>query len=814
MATPTDPLLANQWHLIQTVAGLYDLNVKGAWDRGYTGAGTRVVVIDNGFDYTHSDLNPNYDQTLDFDFESNTTDAFGFANQEHGTAVAGIIGADDNGTGAVGVAFDTSLVGYRTANLISDAWLQDIRDSIASAATTALADVASISQGISNDTNSEWGIGYNATRFDEIETSIGTATTSGRGGLGMTICKAAGNSRAANFDVNADDWTNDTRQIVVGAVDQNGFVSSYSSYGAALLVSAFGTPGEVFTTDRVGAAGYDPSDFTSTFNGTSAATPMVSGIVSLMYDANPNLGWRDVQDILAYTARHVGSAVGGPASGSERYLWAFNHANNWNGGGLHFSNDYGYGLVDASAAVRLAETWLDTTPAATTSNQFTNTMDMLNAATVIPDGNATGTTFNGNASFDDEVERVTVQMTFNTTFTADLELYVTSPDGTVSELIDDVGGDSDFNGTWTFETQAFRGERAAGNWQVRVVDDSAGTALTVSDIVVKTFGRSSTTDRYVFTDEYATFGGAAGHDTVTDTNGGTDAINASTVTTASTIDLAAGAASTIAGQTMTIAVGTVIENAYGGDADDTLLGNDSANRLWGGFGKDKLDGRAGIDRMIGGGGNDAYYVDNLGDVIDEGTAGADGTDKVFSSVDIKLSDVTHVLGTVENIKLLGHSHANGIGNAVANNISGSQGTNVLMGAKGDDIIRGFAGKDVLRGGTGHDLLTGGFDKDRFDFNNVLWSKVGAAGRDVITDFHHAQHDKIDLLDIDAKTTVSGNQPFKFIGHSGFHDKAGEVNFKFDGSDTIVKGDVDGDGNADFAITLNGHINLVQGDFVL
>ena len=94
-------------------------------------------------------------------------------------------------------------------------------------------------------------------RFDEIEASIGTAVSSGRGGLGMTIVKSAGNSRADNYDVNADDWTNDTRQVVVAAVDQNGFVSNYSSYGSALLVSAFGTPGEVVTPDRIGAAGYN-----------------------------------------------------------------------------------------------------------------------------------------------------------------------------------------------------------------------------------------------------------------------------------------------------------------------------------------------------------------------------------------------------------------------------------------------------------------------------------------------------------------------------------------------------------------------------
>lgn len=811
MAIPTDPLLANQWHLIQTIAGRFDLNVSDAWLLGYTGFGMRTIVIDNAFDYTHADLVPNYDTSLDFDFETNSFDPFGAAGEAHGTAVAGIIGADDNGTGAVGVAFDSDIVGYATANFISDAWLQDIRDAIHHAAVTALGDVVNISQGIANDANSEWGIGYVAARFDEIETSIATAVTSGRGGLGTTIVKSAGNSRADNYDVNADDWTNDTRQVVVAAVDQNGFVSSYSSYGSALLVSAFGTPGEVFTTDRVGAAGYNGTDFTSSFNGTSAAAPMVAGVVALMYDANPGLGWRDVQEILAYSARHVGSAIGGGMAGSERYLWQWNDANTWNGGGMHFSNDYGYGLVDASAAVRMAETWLDTQSAERSNNEFTNTIDMLNVATVIPDANPTGLTFNGNAAFDDDIERVTVQMTFSTTFTADLELFVTSPDGTVSELIRDVGGNSDFNGTWTFETQAFRGERGAGTWQVRVVDDAGGDVLTVSDIVVRTFGRASSNDRYVFTNEYAIYGGVAGHDSVTDTNGGTDSINAAAVTTASTIDLLAGASSTIAGQNMTVAVGTLIENAYGGEGGDTLLGNDAANRLHGGRGDDTLDGRLGADRMIGAAGSDNYRVDDVGDFVDEGVAGSSGLDIVTSLVSFDFN--VNAAGAVENLKLIGTLNIDGTGNAEANGISGNKRKNTIDGMAGDDILRGFKGADVMRGGLGADDIFGGLGKDRFDYDDILSSTVAGVGRDLLLGFSLGQ-DRIDLVDIDARATPAGDQAFRFIGDDGFHGREGELRYKFKGPDTIVQGDINGDRIADFAIALKRHLDLDRGDFLL
>jgi Ca2+-binding RTX toxin-like protein/subtilisin-like proprotein convertase family protein len=757
-ALPTDPLLAQQWHLGNT-GGLLDLRVQGVWNpasgAAYTGAGTRIVVIDDGFDYNHADLAAPYDDGLDFDFDEVDLDPFGAADDSHGTAVAGIIGADDNGTGVVGVAFDSSLVGYRTHGFITDFWLQNIRDAIHHAAVSAMGDVANISQSIANDENSEFGAGYNAVRFDEIETSIGDAVSLGRGGLGMTIVKSAGNSRADDYDVNADDWSNDTRQVVVAAVDQNGFVSSYSSYGAALLVSAFGTPGQVLTTDRTGAAGYNGTDFTYGFNGTSAAAPMISGVVSLLYDANPGLGWRDVQSILALTARQVGSEVGAGTAGSERYAWQFNAAGTWNGGGLHFSNDYGYGLVDALAAVRLAETWLDTTAAQTNGNQFTNTMDMLNAVVVIPDGNATGFYFSGTAGFDDEVERVTVTLTFSTTWLADLELYVISPDGTVSELINDVAGSEDFSGTWTFETQAFRGERAAGTWTVRIVDDAGGDILTVSDIVLRTFGRFSSDDRYVFTNEFSDYAGIYGHaTTITDSNGGIDAINASAVTLASQINLAPGALSNIDGVTIAIGATTQIEHAYGGDGNDWLRGNAVGNRLLGGRGNDSLDGGDGTDSLYGGAGDDTLSQNFGGpDEVMDGGADTDTGDwsySLFNAWTIDLAAGTAKIGATTYAQLTSIENAVGgqagdtiIGTSGANRLDGQNGADSIDGGSGDDSLYGGAGNDTLsqNTGSGTEIMDGGADSDTGDwsYNNFgfAWTIDLAAGTAVSTGITYA-----------------------------------------------------------------------------
>ena len=109
-------------------------------------------------------------------------------------------------------------------------------------------------------------------------------------------------------------------------------------------------------------------------------------------------------------------------------------------------------------------------------------------------------------------------------------------------------------------------------------------------------------------------------------------------------------------------------------------------------------------------------------------------------------------------------------------------------------------------------MTGGGGNDRFDFNSLNDSKVGGAVRDIITDFVQGA-DKIDLAGIDA-ITGGGDDAFTFIENSGFSNTAGELRFFTSGGNTIVNGDVDGDGTPDFQIQLDGLYALTAADFVL
>ncbi len=138
----------------------------------------------------------------------------------------------------------------------------------------------------------------------------------------------------------------------------------------------------------------------------------------------------------------------------------------------------------------------------------------------------------------------------------------------------------------------------------------------------------------------------------------------------------------------TIARGVVIENAIGGNGNDTLIGNAAANRLEGGIGRDTLDGQGGADTMVGGPGDDTYYVDDAGDTVVE--FGGGGTDLVYSSLaSYALPD------NVEYLTLTAVGASNGTGNASANTIIGTAYANILRGGGGADTLYGFTGDDRL-----------------------------------------------------------------------------------------------------------------------
>jgi Ca2+-binding RTX toxin-like protein/subtilisin-like proprotein convertase family protein len=764
MPLPTDPLLAAQWHLINA-SGL-DLNVEGVWNPAmgpvWTGLGVKVAVVGDGFDYTHTDLaGGTWSTGLDHDILDNDSDPSGLPTDVNGTALAGLIGANNNGLHGVGVAFDTTLFGYRTlvtpsVGLIAS-WVLHFNDAMGRASIDA--DVVNFSYTLSTTAGMSFTQAADQTQLASLRAAVGDAVTNGRGGLGLVAVVGAGSIGGIGSENNANAFgvTNDTRQIIVGAIQQSGYATASASHGTSILVSAFAS--DLATIDRTGVNGLAPGDEVLTYANDAAAPALVAGVVSLMLDANAQLGWRDVQSILAFSARHVGTPVGAgfnaAAGFNENGSWAFNGATTWNGGGLHYSINYGFGLVDALAAVRLAETWLHGGGLAQTStNEATLSVDMLGSQVVL---DASVATLTQTLTQDLTIERVAITVDIATTFTGDVDVILVAPDGTEFALINDQAGGLDFDGVWTVEAQSFRGMSTTGEWQVVVADDTSGDALTLRDVQLTFYGSYETNDRYIFTDEYSSYGAYNRVNTVVDTDGGIDVANTAALTTNSTIFLD-GRVSTIDTLRTTF---SGIENAIGGDGNDNIGGSTAGNMLWGERGRDTIRGGQGGDSLFGGFGNDSLDGDDGNDDLQ----GGDGNDTLFG-------DTAGDAITVSN--------------------------DVLTGGAGNDFLYGGAGNDTLYSDDGVDVLDGGVGNDRIFASETDAGEtyIGGDGNDTVDYSLFTSAVNVDLTNI----VVPGIDVFdqiEALAGTDFNDTlwGGSGNdslFGGDGNDILVD-----QGGADF-----------------
>ncbi|MFA7587262.1 MAG: calcium-binding protein, partial [Novosphingobium sp.] len=269
-------------------------------------------------------------------------------------------------------------------------------------------------------------------------------------------------------------------------------------------------------------------------------------------------------------------------------------------------------------------------------------------------------------------------------------------------------------------------------------------------------------------------------------------------------------------------------NATGNDLANRLTGNAGNNILTGGLGNDvivahagndRLDGGAGVDTMYGGAGNDIYIVDSSSDRVYETTTSSSvidtgGMDTVQSSANYSIAGSINGRQFIEHLTLTGTGNINATGNDLGNWLTGNAGNNTLTGGLGNDVLNGAGGNDILNGGVGRDFLTGGAGADRFLFDDGDFGGATSATADQIIDFSQAQGDRIDLAFVDANSGLAGDQAFAFIGTAAFGNVAGQVRYQTASSLTLITGDTNGDGVADFMIRMTGTHSLVAADFVL
>ena len=541
--TPNDPFFTpgtsagasdnyfGQWYLRNQMpinagnAGV-DVNVIGAWQRGLTGAGVTIGVVDTGFEGDHPDVAENFRNEFSWSFELSVAQNQAMllrgapvtASDNHGTSVAGIAGArGGNGIGITGAA---PMAGLASLNLLSSAvYSLDPSWSARHMAAILFQGQTNAAGEIDPYASVNWGSFANG-----APVRVKTHSYSNRGSFTSTVSTdawldaalaesaahgvihlfSAGNQRGALGvqDANRNSYGFTPNFIRVAALGSDGQAAKYSSFGANVFVTApsgaqrAGTLFGMATTDRqTFDRGYNGiakpaemlqcvnGDYTTQFSGTSASTPLVAGIMALGVQANSNLDVRMAKHILARTSRQVDANDGS---------WVTNAA------GLNFSNNHGFGLIDADAFTFMAA---NVTSMSERQTLTSSPMQVNQAFTDIT--RSLTTTYTAGFTNPMPLEEIAVSFSF-AGFQADRNAYaigigavfgdlacwMISPSGTRNQLFYDdrnligTAGETDrttnrSNLDWTYITNAHWGETVNGLWTIELVNGSLGSLSTL-----------------------------------------------------------------------------------------------------------------------------------------------------------------------------------------------------------------------------------------------------------------------------------------------------------------------------------------------
>ena len=507
----SDPLYGCQWHLRNQEQGGEDINVEPVWAEGINGEGVNIAVVDDTMDYSHEDLAGNINSSLNHDYGG-----MGGAYRpfdHHGTAVAGIIAARDNGAGVRGVAPRATVYGY---NYLAGDW-QQFEDINRAGAMSRNRVVTSVSNNSWGPTDGPW-LGY-ANQLWEL--AVDSGTREGYDGKGVFYAWAGGNGGGSHLEnpdgtpvgghfvnlrdrednSNYDEFANYHAVTAVCAVNDQDTRSVYSEKGANLWVCA-PSSGDSDQGHR-GIVTTENSDrYQDDFGGTSAATPIVSGVAALLRQANPDLTWRDLKLILAASARKNDAANPGWAEGARKY-GSGSAADRY-----HFNHGYGFGVVDAKAAVDLARGWTNVPP-------MENASAESGAAVEIPPPQADGTpqTVTTTLTLDTDIrftEFVEINTDFEHTSFRDMDIELVSPSGAVSKLTvpfntrhytatyrraDGTTFDGPYfvrlDGEFRFGSARHLGEDPNGVWTLRLTDHFTTPGGTLRSWNIKVYGHVS-----------------------------------------------------------------------------------------------------------------------------------------------------------------------------------------------------------------------------------------------------------------------------------------------------------------------------------
>ena len=470
----TDPLSGCQWPVKNT--NQYggdgdDINIESVWAAGKLGAGVNIAIVDNGIHAGHEDLVDNIVAARNHDYYGFGPDALA----THGTQVAGLIAARDNDIGIRGVAPRASIYVY---NLTADE--DKIADNEADAMTRHMADTA-----VSNNSWSFPDDGDLHSPTAAWEEAVERGVTEGFGGKGVFYVWAAGNGGSED-NSNLDGRANFYAVTAACATTSRNRITDHSERGSNLWVCApAGYRFDFFEFYPLVTTTITGHRYSRNQGGASAAAAIVSGVAALVRAENPDLTWRDVKLILAASASRNDYFNGKWEEGARKYRSTSQRY--W------YSHNYGFGTVDAAAAVGLAAGWTTNVPPLRTVEAASGPVDTPLEDAILEDirpGSTVSSTITLPDGYVEFIEYIEVEVTMAHSSVRDLRIVLESPSGAVSVLSTAVIQDQShvFDGSFRFGSARHLGEDPGGTWTLRVTDRIPGHLGTFASWKIKAYG--------------------------------------------------------------------------------------------------------------------------------------------------------------------------------------------------------------------------------------------------------------------------------------------------------------------------------------
>ncbi|XP_060593632.1 furin-like protease kpc-1 isoform X2 [Ruditapes philippinarum] len=447
--TFNDELYSKMWYFNGGGLNHTDMNVKGAWAKGVTGKDVVITILDDGLERTHDDLKDNYDPYASYDVNGHKPDPmprYDYTNENrHGTRCAGEVSAKANNTKCVvGVAYNSKIGGVR----MLDGDVYDAVEATSLSHNRSHIDIYSASWGPDDDGRVVDGPGQLAKK------AFMDGVRLGRNGKGAIFVWASGNGGRQHDSCSCDGYTNSIYTLSISGVSQRITKPFYLEECASTLATTFSSGGgaekKIVTVDL-------HNKCTETHTGTSASAPLAAGIIALILEVNPSLTWRDVQYITLMTARPLPDGQ-----------WVTN------GVGRQVSLRYGYGLMDATAMVELAEKWT-VVPTQHICEVQSGRVSVEKNKITIPDSGyeemLDTDACAGNTNEINFLEHVQAKITLKSKRRGDIVIHLTSPSGTRSTILPQRPNDGDrvkgFN-NWQFLSVHFWGENPVGRWKLEI----------------------------------------------------------------------------------------------------------------------------------------------------------------------------------------------------------------------------------------------------------------------------------------------------------------------------------------------------------